>query len=231
MAEVFLIPTYLHEDGMAALPRYIIESVEKCQVLFVENQRTSRRYLKKLKKEIDIDRFEWFETGKAEEAVLLDFAQKIRENKSIGILSEAGCPGVADPGQLLVARAQDLNVPVIPLVGPNAILLALMASGLNGQQFCFKGYLPINPQQRIGAIRAVEAESAKSNSTQIFIETPYRNNQLISALLQHCRPETRLCIAADITGHDEYIKTKTISQWRKESIDLHKKPAIFLLKG
>ncbi len=231
MAEVFLIPTYLHEDGMSALPRYIIETVEKCQVLFVENQRTSRRYLKKLKKEIDIDRFEWFETGKAEDAVLQDFAKKISENKSIGIMSEAGCPGVADPGQLLVARAQDLNVPVIPLVGPNSILLALMASGLNGQQFCFKGYLPINPQQRIGAIRAVEAESVKSNSTQIFIETPYRNNQLVSALLQYCKAETRLCIAASITGPDEYIKTKTISQWRKESIDLHKKPAIFLLKG
>jgi 16S rRNA (cytidine1402-2'-O)-methyltransferase len=228
---VFLIPSFLHEQGLHVLPAYIIEVIEKCNVFFVENERTARRYLKQLKKEIVIDNFEWFAIGKAEENGVQDFRQKVKEGKSIGIISEAGCPGIADPGQLLVSVAQEMNVKVVPLIGPSSILLALMASGMNGQQFAFHGYLPIDNLQRIKAIKELEAESKKKNCTQIFIETPYRNNQLWDALLKSCHPSTKLCIAINLTGPDEYIKTKTIAQWKKESIELHKKPAIFLLNA
>ncbi|AHF15554.1 SAM-dependent methyltransferase [Niabella soli] len=228
-ATVYLIPTYLHEQNLEVLPSYILETIEKCAVLFVENERTARRYLKQLKKEIVIDHFEWFGIQKAEEQVLQQFRQQLQQQKTIGIISEAGCPGVADPGQLLVAAAQDAGVTVVPLVGPSSILLALMASGLNGQQFSFLGYLPIDNGQRIKAIKELENESQRKNSTQIFIETPYRNNQLLETLLKHCHPQTRLCIAVNITAPDEAIKTKTILQWQKEVPELHKKPAIFLL--
>ncbi len=157
------------------------------------------------------------------------FRKKIKEEKTIGIISEAGCPGVADPGQQLVAIAQEMNIEVKPLVGPNSILLALMASGMNGQQFQFPGYLPIDNPERIKAIKELEAESAKKKCTQIFIETPYRNNQLMEALLKYCHPSTKLCIAVDLTGKKEWIKTKTIADWKKNKPDIHKRPAIFLL--
>ena len=154
---------------------------------------------------------------------------QLKENKNIGIVSEAGCPGVADPGQALIAIAQEMGVTIKPLVGPNSILLALMASGMNGQQFQFVGYLPIDNQQRVKAIKDLETESAKKKCSQIFIETPYRNNQLIEALLKNCNNSTRLCIAVDITGKQEWIKTKTIGDWKNEKVDIHKKVAIFLL--
>jgi len=229
-ATIYLIPTYLHESNLKVLPAYLLEAVEKCTVLFVENERTARRYLKQLNKEIVIDDYEWYGIQKAEENVLHQFKQKLAQGKTIGIISEAGCPGVADPGQLLVAAAQEAGAQVIPLVGPSSILLALMASGLNGQQFSFSGYLPIDNGQRIKAIKELETESQRRNSTQIFIETPYRNNQLLETLLKHCHPHTKLCVAVDITGNQESIQTKTIQQWQKHSIDLHKRPAIFLLK-
>ena len=157
------------------------------------------------------------------------FKQKIKEGKNIGIISEAGCPGIADPGQELIAMAHEMNTEVKPLVGPNSILLALMASGMNGQQFQFLGYLPINETERTKAIRELEAESQKKNCTQIFIETPYRNNHLIETILKTCRPATRFCIAADLTGKNEWIKTESIAEWKKQELDLHKRPAIFLL--
>jgi 16S rRNA (cytidine1402-2'-O)-methyltransferase len=157
------------------------------------------------------------------------FKQKIKEGKNIAIISEAGCPGIADPGQVLVAAAQEMNVTVNPLVGPSSILLALMASGMNGQQFEFVGYLPIDVQERNKTIMALELSSQKKNSTQIFIETPYRNNQLLETLLKVCKPSTKLCIAAELTSVAEYVKTKSIAEWRKEKTDLHKKPVIFLL--
>lgn len=229
-ATIYLIPTYLHESNLKVLPAYLLEAIEKCTVLFVENERTARRYLKQLKKEIVIDDYEWYGIQKAEENVLQQFRQKLAAGKTIGIISEAGCPGVADPGQLLVAAAQETGAHVIPLVGPSSILLALMASGLNGQQFSFTGYLPIDNGQRIKAIKELETESQRRNSTQIFIETPYRNNQLLETLQRHCHPQTRLCVAVDITGDRESIQTKTIQQWQKGTIDLHKRPAIFLLK-
>ena len=231
-ATVYLIPSLLAEEGVASIPAFITGAVKECQVFFAENERTTRRFLKTLWKhylpeeQIVIDNYEWFTIG-AE--TLSAFRQKIKEGKTIGILSEAGCPGVADPGQALIAVAQEVNAAIKPLVGPNSILLALMASGMNGQQFQFTGYLPIDNQQRIKAIKDLEAESARKKCTQIFIETPYRNNQLIEALLKCCASSTKLCIAADITGKNEWIKTKSIAAWQKNKPDIHKRPAIFLL--
>lgn len=224
---VYLIPSLLDENGIEAIPSYILAAVRNCNSFFVENERTARRYLKKIWKEIVIDNYEWYVTDTL--GVSDTFKQKIKEGKNIGIISEAGCPGVADPGQVLVAIAQEMNVQVKPLVGPNSILLALMASGMNGQQFQFTGYLPIDNLQRAKTIKDLEAESEKKNCTQIFIETPYRNNQLMEALLKNCRPSTRLCIAADLTGSSEWIKTKTIAEWKKTQTDTHKHPAIFLI--
>ena len=176
-----------------------------------------------------IDQYEWFVLHENEENLKKEFSNHLKKGRTVGIISEAGCPGIADPGQILVALAQDLNVIVRPLVGPSSILLALMASGMNGQQFQFIGYLPINGQQRQKKIRELEIESQKKNCTQIFIETPYRNQQLIQAVLRNCKAATRFCIAADITGKNEWIKTKSIVEWKKEKIDLHKRPSIFLL--
>jgi 16S rRNA (cytidine1402-2'-O)-methyltransferase len=180
-------------------------------------------------KEIIIDNYEWVLIDKVELSVQHIFREMITQGKNVGIISEAGCPGIADPGQLLVGLAQEIGVVVKPLVGPNSLLLALMASGLNGQQFQFNGYLPIEQQQRIKAIKELESESQQKNCTQLFIETPYRNNQLIEAILKTCKPSTRLCIAVDLTGPGEWIRTKKIGQWNKIKTDIHKRPAIFLL--
>jgi 16S rRNA (cytidine1402-2'-O)-methyltransferase len=229
-ATVYLIPSLLHEEGMRSIPSYITDIVKQCTVLFVENERTARRFLKKLDKEIVIDNYEWF-TITNDNPNTDSFRKKIKEEKTIGIISEAGCPGIADPGQQLVAIAQELNIEIKPLVGPNSILLALMASGMNGQQFRFAGYLPVKNPERNNAIKELESESAKKNCTQIFIETPYRNNQLMEALLLICQPLTKVCIAVDLTGSTELIKTKTVGEWRKSKPDFHKRPAIFLLQA
>lgn len=228
---VFLIPTVLHEDARETVPPYVLDHVKNCKVFFVENERTSRRFLKSIWREMVIDDYEWFAIHKAEEAVLHQFTRLLIEGKNIGIISEAGCPGIADPGQILVEAAQKINAAVKPLVGPSSILLALMASGMNGQQFQFVGYLPIDNAARKSRIKELETESATKKSTQIFIETPFRNNQLIKELLQTCKPETRLCIAADITSPAEFIKTKTIGAWRKDNVDFHKRLAIFLMQA
>jgi 16S rRNA (cytidine1402-2'-O)-methyltransferase len=232
---IYLIPSVLDDEAVETIPPYITEAVKNCAVFFVENERTARRYLKKIGKaclppqEIVIDHYEWFTIDKAENQVRSSFKQKIKEGKNIGIISEAGCPGVADPGQDLVAMAQEMNVEIKPLVGPSSIVLALIASGMNGQRFQFVGYLPINEHDRVIAIRELEAESQKKNCTQIFIETPYRNNQIVESVLKTCKPATRLCISVDLTGKTERIRTKTIAEWRKETVDIHKRPAIFLI--
>ena len=228
---LYLIPSVLDEEALETIPAYIISAVKDCQVIFAENERTARRFLKSIYKEIVIDDYEWFAIHKAEEEQLAAFKQKIREEKNIAIISEAGCPGVADPGQILIAAAQQLDVKVRPLVGPSSILLALMASGMNGQQFEFVGYLPIDNSERVKKIKELELNSQKNNSTKIFIETPYRNNQLIEVLLKTCKAATQLCIAAELTASTEWIKTKTIADWGKQKTDLHKKPVIFLLLG
>lgn len=232
--KVYLVPTFLHEQGLSAIPAYVAEAVKSCQVFFTENERTTRRYLKQLWKaclpgqEMVIDNYEWHTISDKAEVTDI-FKKRISEGKTIAIISEAGCPGVADPGQLLVAIAQEMNTKVIPLSGPNSILLALMASGMNGQQFQFVGYLPIDNQERAKAIKELEASSQKKNCTQIFIETPYRNNQLIEALLKNCKPATRVCIAVDLTSPQELIQTKTVAEWKKNKPDIHKHPAVFLI--
>ena len=234
-SKVYLIPSLLDDEAIETIPPYIIDAVKDCQIFFVENERTTRRYLKKIWKEIVIDDYQWCVMGDREYEETV-FKSMIREGKNIGIISEAGCPGVADPGQGLIAIAQDLNADVKPLVGPDSIILALMASGMNGQHFKFAGYLPIDEHDRAKAIKELETESQKIGCTQIFIETPYRNNRLIETLLKKCRPTTKLCIAVDLTGKNEWIKTKTIAEWskgllseKKEKVDIHKRPAIFLL--
>lgn len=229
--KVYLVPTVLDDTATETIPAYIITAVKDCQCIFAENERTARRFLKSICKEIVIDDYEWFAIHKAEEEVLTQFRQRIKEGKHIAIISEAGCPGIADPGQLLVAAAQEMNAIVKPLVGPSSILLALMASGMNGQQFEFLGYLPIDVQERTKAIQALEISSQKNKSTKIFIETPYRNNQLIETLLKTCKPSTMLCIAACLTSQEEFIITKKIGDWRNEKTDFHKKPVIFLLQA
>ena len=226
---IYLIPSVLDEMAINTIPLYIIDAVKDCQVIFAENERTARRFLKSICKEIVIDDFEWFTIHKAEEEQKNIFRQKIKENKNIAIISEAGCPGIADPGQILIEVAQQMNVTVKPLVGPSSILLALMASGMNGQQFEFVGYLPIDNGERIKTIKELETTSQKKRSTIIFIETPYRNNQLIESLLRTCKPTTKICIAAELTGSNEFVKTKTVSEWKNEKTDFHKKPVIFLL--
>jgi 16S rRNA (cytidine1402-2'-O)-methyltransferase len=232
-SKIYIIPSVLDEEAVETIPIYIADAVRDCGVFFVENERTARRYLKKIWKtilpghEIIIDNYEWFVIDAPGTSSL--FEQKIKEGKDIGIISEAGCPGVADPGQDLIAIAHQMNVEIKPMVGPSSILLALMASGMNGQRFQFVGYLPISEQDRAKAIRELEIESQKKNCTQIFIETPYRNQKLIETILRTCKPATTFCIAVDLTGKKEWIKTKTIAEWKNEKIDLHKRPSIFLL--
>ncbi|MBS1934117.1 MAG: SAM-dependent methyltransferase [Bacteroidetes bacterium] len=226
---VYLIPTFLDEHALETIPKYVIDAVQKCSVFFVENERSARRFLKMIWKEMIIDEYEWFAIHKAEDEVKNEFRKKLKAGRTIGILSEAGCPGIADPGQILVSVAQEEKAIVKPLVGPSSILLALMASGMNGQHFQFTGYLPIDHSERIRMIKELENESQKKNCTQIFIETPYRNNQLIETILKTCKASTQLCIAVDITGANESIRTKSIAEWKKETVDIHKRPCIFLL--
>ena len=225
------MPSVLDELAIQTIPTYLIDAVKDCQVIFAENERTTRRFLKSICKDIVIDDYEWFTIHKAEEEQKSSFRQKIKEGKNIAIISEAGCPGIADPGQILIELAQQLDITVKPLVGPSSILLALMASGMNGQQFEFVGYLPIDNIERTKMIKEMELTSTKKNSTQIFIETPYRNNQLLEALLKTCKLTTKICIASEITSSNEYVKTKMVAEWQKEKIDLHKKPVIFLLQS
>ncbi len=229
--KVILIPTVLHEDAIDSIPPYVIEQAKLCNAYFVENEKTARRYLKKYWREMVIDNYQWRTIHKAEDNVVSEFLQLLAHGKNIGIISEAGCPGVADPGQILVAAAQEKGFEVCPLVGPNSILLALMASGMNGQSFSFHGYLPIDSLEKKKAVAQLEQDSLKKNTAQIFIETPYRNNQLIKDLLQYCHPQTKLCIAVDITAPTQWIKTKTVAQWKKEMVDIHKRLAIFLLQA
>src|SRR5258705_6717946 len=226
---VYLVPCVLDETATQTIPAYIIDAVKDAAVIFAENERTARRFLKSICKEIVIDNFEWYAIHKVEQEQIQTFRKKITERKNIAIISEAGCPGIADPGQILIHEAQRMGEIVKPLVGPSAILLALMASGLNGQHFSFAGYLPIDNLERIKKIKQLEEESRKIKCTQIFIETPYRNNKMLETILHVCSPTTELCIASELTSPDEWVKTKTIADWKKEEINLHKKPVIFLI--
>lgn len=228
-ATVYLIPTVLAEGATQSLPAYVLDAVKACTHFFVENERTARRFLKALWPAMVIDEKLWCVIKEITPDVQTQFTKALKEARTIGIISEAGCPGVADPGQDLVRLAQEQHAVVKPLVGPNSILLALMASGLNGQRFQFVGYLPIEMSERVKAIRQLESESESKDCTQIFIETPYRNNQLLETVLKTCHPQTRFCIAVDLTATTETVETKTVQQWKGNVPQLHKRPAIFLL--
>ncbi len=226
-SRVYLIPCPIAEDALDTLPASILEAVKKCQVFFVEDERSARRFLKKIWREMVIDNYQWFVIQSKDAPA--SFRSAIKAQQQIGIISEAGCPGVADPGQDLIAIAQEMNAKVHPLVGPSSILLALMASGMNGQRFSFIGYLPIDTGKRLKALRDLELVSTNDRATQIFIETPYRNNQVFQSILSTCQPKTRLCIAVDITGKEESIRTMSVVEWKKHVPELHKKTVIFLM--
>lgn len=230
--KVYLIPAPLTEGILAAIPGEVLRAVQDCHVFFVETERGARRYLKSLWREMIIDDHEWIVMDKqnpAAPAILEAFKEKLRSGKNVGIVSDAGCPGIADPGQHLVAAAHVIGAAVKPLTGPSSLLLALMASGMNGQHFRFTGYVPIDRHERIAALKQLENHSASTRETQVFIETPYRNNQLLDAILKSCRSTTKICIAVDLGSENEMVRTKTVAEWKMDIPELHKRPAIFCL--
>jgi 16S rRNA (cytidine1402-2'-O)-methyltransferase len=228
---LYLIPTVLAEDTAAAvIPPQVIDCVAALSYFIVENARTARRYIKTICPAKVIEELQLVVIDKdSTEAEIRKALLPLQQGTSAGIISEAGCPGVADPGAELARFAHRQNLRVVPLVGPSAILLSLMASGFNGQSFAFLGYLPIEKKERLQALRQLEKEMLQKDQTQIFMETPYRNNQLLQDVVQHLTPSYRLCIAANISGANELIRTDTIANWKKQLPDLHKQPAVFLL--
>ena len=231
LGELYLIPTSLGETEFdEILPAYNAEIVSALKYFIVEDVRTARRFLKKVNREINIDELTFFELNqhtKLEE--ISSFLLPLKTGNDMGIISEAGCPAIADPGADVVALAQQQSIKVFPLVGPSSILLSLMASGFNGQSFAFLGYLPVQQSDRIKELKRLENRVYSEHQTQIFIETPYRNMKMLDDILSTCQPNTKLCIAADITLETEFIKTKPVSAWKLQKPDLNKRPCIFLL--
>jgi len=229
-ASLFLVPSMLGDEAEASIPAYVKDIVKDIECFVVENERSARRFLRKIGYDKDFDAVTMHLLDKhTDPAEVPAFLKELRSGKDTAVISEAGAPGVADPGALVVAQAHRDGLRVVPLVGPNSILMALMASGLNGQQFSFHGYLPIKEPARSNTIRELETAMQKTGATQIFMEAPYRNNQLVKDLLKVCRPNTLLSIAVLLTTPGEFVKTLTIDNWKKQGRDLHKKPAIFLL--
>lgn len=228
---LYLIPVTLGETAIEqVLPSYNKEIILQIKYFIVENIRTARRFLKKVDTNINIDELTFFELNKHTNLEQIEnYLLPITDGFHIGIISEAGCPAIADPGSDIVAIAQRKGYSIVPLVGPSSILLSLMASGFNGQSFAFLGYLPVDGSERIRKIKQIEQRVYHEDQTQIFIETPYRNQKLVEDLIKNCNQTTKLCIALNITCEDEYIKTKTIKQWAKTLPDMSKKPCIFLL--
>lgn len=229
---LYLLPVTLGDTLVSSvLPAYNKEIILGLKHFIVEDVRSARRFLKKVDSSIVIDELTFYPMGKhASNDVFASYLKPLQQGIPMGMLSEAGCPAVADPGSDVVAIAQRRGLRVIPLVGPSSMILAVMASGFNGQSFAFNGYLPINPGERIQKIKHLEQKVYQEHQTQLFIETPYRNGKMIEDLLHTCKPSTRLCIAAGITCAEEYIRTKTIKEWKSEILpDLSKIPAIFLI--
>ncbi len=230
MIEIFLIPTVLSPDTQhEAVSDYTKEIINSLKFFYVENIKTTRRLISSLKLDIDINELDFFEINqKTDYNELFMSLNDLQQNA--GVISEAGCPGVADPGALVVDIAHELGYKVKPLVGPSSILLALMASGMSGQSFVFHGYLPIQENERQKKLRELEKDALSKKQTQIFIETPYRNNQVLATALSSLQSSTKLCIAVNLTAENELIKTKTINKWRKDGIpDIHKMPCVFLI--
>lgn len=231
--KLYLLPVPLGDEGNASdvLPETVAHSIDFIDHYIVENEKTARRFIKAIlpaKKQPELKLSVLNKYTEASQHA--GFLQPCLEGKNVGLMSEAGCPGVADPGAAIVKLAHEKSIQVVPLVGPSSILLALMASGMNGQSFAFNGYLPIDKGEKKSTLKNLEKLSQDKNQAQIFIETPYRNNKLVEDLLVILQPNTHLCIAADITQPTEYIKTKTVTQWKKERPDLHNRPCIFILQ-
>ena len=231
MAKLYLIPTTLGDTSIErVLPPDLTQLISSIPVFIVENIRTARRFLKKVNAAIVIDDLTFFELNQhTDKKEISRFLEPNRKGLNIGVISEAGCPGVADPGADVVKIAHIRNIQVVPLVGPSSILLALMASGMSGQNFAFNGYLPIKNPEKSQHIKMLENRMQTEDQTQIFIETPYRNAQLLDELLKNCEPQTMLCIAADITLNTEFILSKPISWWKTHLPDIQKRPAIFMI--
>ncbi len=229
--QLYLIPTILGKGTEeTTLPSTILKSIKEIDIFIVENLRTARRFIKNIYREKDIDATTFYSYGKHDTLSLeKDFLPHILSGKNVGLLSESGLPCIADPGSKIVEYAHNFQINVVPFVGPSSILLALMASGMNGQNFAFTGYLPIDKSDRRRALKYLESLTKKTGQTQIFMETPYRNHQLFDAIIKVCSNNTKLCIASDITLPSENIKTKTIEEWKQEKININKKPAIFLM--
>jgi len=228
---LYLLPVTLGDTELnTVLPAYNIEIIQGIKHFIVEDVRSARRFLKKVDREFDIDSLSFYPLNKHTSAEdISGYLEPLLAGQSMGIISEAGCPAVADPGADVVAIAQRKNLKVVPLVGPSSIILSVMGSGFNGQSFAFHGYLPIEPGERVKRIKQLEQRIYSENQTQLFIETPYRNHKMVDDLLQNCRPQTKLCIAANLTCEGEYIKTRAISEWKGKVPDLSKIPCIFLL--
>ena len=231
LGKLYLIPTTLgemnHED---VLPQTIKRSIDFIDCYIVENEKTARKFIKQVQPEKKQSDLKLFSLNKhTEPAAHLEFIKPLLEGYNIGLMSEAGCPGVADPGAVIVKLAHEKGIQVVPLVGPSSILLAIMASGMNGQSFTFNGYLPIDKSEKKQAIKGLEKLSFEKNQSQLFIETPYRNNKLLEDMLQTLQPNTLLCVACDITLPTEYIKTFAVSNWKKQKVDLHNRPTIFII--
>lgn len=227
-----MIPNTLGEcETSNVLPAINIDIIRKIKHFIVEDVRTARRFLKKVDSNINIDELQFYTLNKhTSPNELSSYLEPLEKGFDMGVISEAGCPAIADPGAEVVKMAQTKNLKVVPLVGPSSILLGLMASGFNGQSFAFVGYLPIQGNERTQRIKQLEKRAKTENQSQIFIETPYRNQKLLSEILSTCQGNTKLCIACDITLESEYIKTKSINEWKKSALpDLNKRPSIFIL--
>ena len=229
--KIYLIPIPIAENNLESLAAHIKPAVEKLRYYFVENIRTARRFIKAIYPEAAIDEMQFSEINKHQDADISLLQKWLKAGNDVGIMSESGCPGIADPGAELIAAAQEMDMEILPLVGPNAIILALMASGMNGQNFAFNGYLPIKEPQRNKQIKHIEEISKKNNQTQIFIETPYRNKTLLEDLLKHCQPHTKICIAYHITSNQQFIKTKMVKNWKSNLPVWEKQPCVFLLQA
>ncbi len=230
-AKLYLIPTTLGEvDPLASIPASVYSIVNDIDEYLVENEKWARQYLKKLGIKKPLQEIKLHLLNKHTDfAALAESMQCLKQGKNLGVISEAGCPGIADPGAEAVKWAHQQNIEVVPMVGPSSILLALMASGFNGQSFAFQGYLPIDRSERVRKIKELEKIIQSQHQTQLFIETPFRNNHLVEDLLKNCSNHTLLCIAVDISLPSEMIKTKSIGEWKRQVPNLHKRPAIFLL--
>ena len=230
--KLYLIPTTLGESNISeVLPESIGAIIEKIDHYIVENEKTARRSIKQVLPVKSQSSLKLNTLNKHTDASILStYLDPCKEGIDVGLLSEAGCPGVADPGAEIVKLAHEMGIQVIPLVGPSSILLAMMGSGMNGQSFTFNGYLPIDKKERKQELKVLERISSERNQAQLFIETPYRNNQLLEDLVQILNPATKLCIACDLTLSSEYIITKSILDWSKTKVDLHKRPTMFIIQ-